>query len=114
VRGILSWKGIKEDAIHHVRECMTFQHKNSEFTHPAGLLQLFMILEHKWDNISMDFSTGFPKVQGRDYIYMVVEILTKYVHLFSIPSEYDASHVADLFFGEVFRLHGLPRNIVSD
>jgi transposase InsO family protein len=62
----------------------------------------------------MDFITGLPKVQGRDCIYVVVDRLTKYAHFFSIPSEYNTSQVADLFFREVFRLHGLPRNIVSD
>jgi hypothetical protein len=73
VRERFSWKGLKGDVLHHVRECMTFQQNKSEFTHPAGLLQPLSILEQKWDNISMDFITGFPKVQGRDCIYMVVE-----------------------------------------
>jgi hypothetical protein len=114
VRDIFSWKGLKRDVLHHVRDCMTCQHNKSEFTHPVRLLQPFSILEQKWDNISMEFIIGFPKVQGRDYIYVVVDRLTKYVHFFSYPSEYNISQVADLFFREVFRLHGLPRNIVSD
>jgi len=62
----------------------------------------------------MDFITGLPKVQCRDYIYVVVDRLTKYQHFFYIPTEYNASLVADLLFKEVFRLHGLLRNIVSD
>jgi hypothetical protein len=61
----------------------------------------------------MDFGLGFSKVQGRDCIYVVMERLTKYVHFFSIPSEYNASQVVDIFFREVVKLHGLPRNIVS-
>jgi hypothetical protein len=73
VRERFSWKGLKEDVLHHVRECMTFQQNKSEFTHPAGLLQPLSIPEQKWDNISMDFITGFPKVQGRDCIYVVVD-----------------------------------------
>jgi hypothetical protein len=51
---------------------------------------------------------------ARDCIYMVVDRLTKYAHFISIPSEYSTSQVADIFFREVFRLHGLPRYIVSD
>jgi hypothetical protein len=62
----------------------------------------------------MDFITGLPKVQGKDCIYVVVDKLTKYAHFFAIPSEYKAPQVAKLFFREIFRLHGLPRVIVSN
>jgi hypothetical protein len=114
VRERFSWKGLKEDVLWYVRECRTCQQNKSEMTHPTGLLQPLPIPERKWESISMDFITGLPKVQGRDCIYVVVDRLTKYAHFFSIPSEYNASQVADLFFREVFRLHGLLRNIVSD
>ena len=62
----------------------------------------------------MDFITGLPKVQGRDCLYAVVDRLTKFAHFFSISSDYSAAQVAELFFKEVFRLHGLPKTIVSD
>jgi hypothetical protein len=62
----------------------------------------------------MDFITRLSKVQGRDYIYVVVDRLTKYAHFFVIPSEYSMSQVADIFFREVFRLHDLPRCIFGD
>jgi hypothetical protein len=38
----------------------------------------------------MDFNTGLPKVQGKDCIYVVVEILTKFAHFYAIPTEYNA------------------------
>ena len=62
----------------------------------------------------MDFITGLPKVQSKDCIYVVVDRLTKFSHFYAIPTEYNAVWVVDLFFKEVFRLHGLPKNIVSD
>jgi hypothetical protein len=62
----------------------------------------------------MDFIIGRPKVQGKDCIYVVVDKLTKFAHFYAITTDYNATLVAELFFREVFRLHGLPRNIVSD
>jgi hypothetical protein len=62
----------------------------------------------------MEFITGLPKVQGKDCIYVVVDRLTKFAHFYAIPTEYSAVQVADLFFREVFRLHGLSKNIISD
>ena len=62
----------------------------------------------------MDFIKGLPRVNGRDCVFVVVDRLTKYTHFFAIPSDLQAAQVANLFFKEVFRLHGLPRNIVSD
>jgi hypothetical protein len=44
----------------------------------------------------------------------VVDRLTKFAHFFAIPSDYSAAQVAELFFREIFRLHGLPKTIVSD
>ena len=50
---------------------------------------------------------------GKDCIYVVVDWLTKYVHFFPIAVDFTASQVVELFFREVFRLHGLPKTIVS-
>lgn len=83
-------------------------------THPAGLLQPLPILEGKWESISINFITGLPTIQGKDCIYVVVDRLMKYTHFFTIPTRYSASQVAELFFREVFQLHGLPKTIVSD
>jgi hypothetical protein len=109
-----SWKGLKQDIMKHVSECVTCQQNKSENSLPAGLLQPLPIPEHKWESISMDLVTGLPKVQGKDYIYVVVDRLTKFSHFYAIPTECNAVQVAELFFREVFRLHGLPKNIVSD
>jgi hypothetical protein len=114
IRERFTWKGLKEDVMRHIRECVTCQQNKDEHTHPTGLLQPLPIPEHKWESVSMDFITGLPKAQGKDCIFVVVDRLTKFAHFFSISMDYSASQVADLFFREVFRLHGLPKTIVSD
>jgi hypothetical protein len=44
----------------------------------------------------------------------IAAIINKFAHFFAIPTDYKAIQVAELFFKDVFRLHSLPRQIVSD
>ena len=41
-------------------------------------------------------------------------LLNKFSHLFSVTSYFSVAQVADHFFKEIFRLHGIPKSIVSD
>lgn len=62
----------------------------------------------------MDFIVGLLELQEKDCIFVVVDWLTKYVHFHAIFSKYRAPQVVDLFFREISKSHGLPKNIFSD
>ena len=62
----------------------------------------------------MDFIIELPKYLGKDCIYVVVDRLKKNSHLFVVTSSFSVAQVADIFFKEIFRLHQLPKSIVSD
>lgn len=62
----------------------------------------------------MDFVTDIPKSQGFEAIFVVVDRLTKFVHFMPLSHPFTAAKVVLVFMKGVFKLHGLPRTIVSD
>lgn len=62
----------------------------------------------------MNFIEGLPKSHGHDVILVVVDRLTKFVHFFSLHHPFTTAKVATVFMWGVFKLHGMPKSIVSD
>jgi hypothetical protein len=61
----------------------------------------------------MDFVERFPKVGGRSVVLTVVYRFSKMTHFIPLSHTYTAMTVAQAFFDNVIKLHGLPCSIVS-
>lgn len=96
-----------------VAECHICQQNHYETIHPPGLLQPNTIPENAWSYISMDFIDGLPSFNGKTVILVVVDPLTEYGHFVPLSHPYTAGGVAQQLMNEVFKLHGLPRTIIS-
>ena len=72
------------------------------------------IPEKSWMHISADFITKLPIAQGYDSILVVVDRLTKMVHFIPITEKTLAKGLARLFRDNVWKLHRLPKSIISD
>ena len=55
------WSGMKRHVGDFVRRCLTCQQVNAEHQKPAGLLQSLEVAEWKWEHVTMDFVTHFPR-----------------------------------------------------
>ena len=106
---------MKRDIARYVAECDVCHCIKAEPQRPSCTLQPLPIPEWKWDKVSMEFITGFPKTQkGNDAIFVVIDRLSKVAHFLPIHESITASQLADLYVSRVVSLHGVPLEIISD
>ena len=97
-----------------VRACATCQRYKSEHLHPAGLLMPLLVPQGVWTDIALDFVEALPRVRGKSVILTVVDRFSKYYHFIPLAHPYSAETVAQAFFADIVRLHGVPQSMVSD
>ena len=108
------WPKMRRDMDRFVRRCVTCNTSKSKLK-PHGLYTPLPAPNTPWADISMDFVLGLPRTKrGHDSIFVLVDRFSKMAHFIACHKSDDASHVANLFFRDIVRIHGVPRTIVSD
>ena len=115
VRRNFWWPRLARDVANFVAVCDTCQRNKPLSGKPHGLLQSLPIPDAPWDSVSMDYVVALPKTEGGyDAVLVLVDRLTKMVHLAATTTPVTAEQTARLFFDNVVRLHGVPKSVVSD
>lgn len=112
------WKDLVSDTKSYCESCKTCSRSKPTNQKPYGLLNPLAVPEKPWESIGIDFVGPLPESKNRDgsfdSITVVIDLLTGMVHLVPSRINYNARQVSELIFEEVYKLHGLPRSIVSD
>ena len=98
-------QGFVKKYIHHYNTCK--RSKSSKFKKQG-------VSDQGWQDISIDFVTGIPAVKGTNAITNIIDRFSKERHHIATDKEIVAKRLADLFMHHIWKLHSLPRSIISD
>uniref|UniRef100_A0A8C1LRZ5 Gypsy retrotransposon integrase-like protein 1 n=1 Tax=Cyprinus carpio TaxID=7962 RepID=A0A8C1LRZ5_CYPCA len=108
------WPSMARDARQFVSACPVCAAGKGSNRPPAGLLQPLPVPSRPWSHIAMDFVTGLPPSSGNTVVLTVVDRFSKAAHFIPLPKLPSARETATIVLDHVFRIHGLPENVVSD
>ena len=108
------WPKMFRDVDRHVKQCRMC-HLAKIRSQNSGLYTPLPVPNAPWEDVSLDFVLGLPRTQrNKDSIMVVVDRFSKMSHFVPCNKSNDASHIADLYFKETIKLHGILRTMVSD
>ncbi len=108
------WPSVARDAREFVLACPVCAVGKGSNRPPVGLLRLLSIPSRPWSHIAMDFFTGLPPSSGNTVVLTMVDRFSKVVHFIPLLKLPSARETAVIVFDHIFRIHGLPVDIVSD
>ena len=80
---------MKRDVTEYVSKCLTCHQVKAKHQVPTGLLNPLPIPQWKWNNITMDFVSGFLLTQQKhDFVWVIVDRLTKSAHFILVKIDY--------------------------
>ncbi|SGY80360.1 BQ5605_C008g05368 [Microbotryum silenes-dioicae] len=109
-----TWPGMRQFVNNYVKTCDSCQRNKPTHHRKHGHLQPLPIPSKPWSSLSMDHIADLPPSSGFDCVLVVVDRLTKEAHFIPTHKTDSSRDLARTFLTHVFKLHGLPTDIVSD
>jgi hypothetical protein len=108
------WPHMSRYVGQYSRTCDLCQRTKIRRSAPPGEMHALEIPENRWDTVSVDFIVELPDSHGYDATMNVVDTVSKRAHFIPTNTTITAAGAAKLFLQHVWKLHGLPRKVVSD
>nr|GEV30349.1 hypothetical protein [Tanacetum cinerariifolium] len=104
---------MERDVIRYVETCGTC-HMAKIQAQNTSLYTSLPIARASSEDVSMDFVVGLPRTQGhKDSVMVMVDHFSKMDHFIACSKIIDATHVSNLYFREIVRLHDGQTEVVN-
>lgn len=108
------WPTMAQDVTRYVAGCEACQRTKISRQRPISALHPLDPPPEPWHTISIDFVGPLPESRGFNHLCHIVDLHSKRIHLIPTHSNIDSIGTAMILRDHVFRLHGIPRRVVSD
>ena len=98
----------------YVKTCDLCLHTKAQWHLPVRELSPLPTPESCWDTISVDFIIKLPESHGYNAIMNVVDSVNKVSHFILTHTMITALGAACLFLTHIWKLHGLPKQVISN
>ncbi|KAL0148225.1 hypothetical protein M9458_056457 [Cirrhinus mrigala] len=108
------WPSMTKDTTTFIKSCQVCAQSKTPKELPSGLLQRLPIPQRPWSHLSIDFVTDLPSSNEFTTVLVIIDRFSKSCHLIPLKGLPTAMETALALFNHVFRVYGLPEDIVSD
>lgn len=108
------WPRMRAFVNDYVKSCDACQRSKPAHHKKYGLLNPLPVPKGPWKSLSMDHITDLPLSSGYDGILVIADRLTKQAHFVRAKKTDNSRNLANQFIENVWKLHGIPDDIVSD
>src|SRR3979490_2986738 len=98
----------------YVRACDPCNRTKTFPASPISKLLPNCIPDRRWQVITVDLIMKLPISQGYNALLVMVDRLSKRAHVIPTTSDVNSVGIARLFCDHIWKLHGLPEEVISD
>ncbi len=105
---------IKRDVKKYIQGYFKYQQNKVQHQKKTGELHPLKIPQEPWQEISIDIIRPLSRSNRMDTIVVIIDQFTKMIQLKAITTSISSEGIAKIYRDNIWKLHGVPKKILSD